>query len=453
MGDRSQRHGVFHRRLRQSERASRSLRVALLLAGLLLPKLTYAGPQFVWSVDLGAGYDDQILADPLQIGVVSPVADEFFSGSSHFLMRLADYKSDHRFDVLANVGGVVYGERVEGGDTEISAALAYRRRILPPLALDVSGSGAWFRRDEQAGGAPVFDQDLYTTDARLSWALGKKWLATAGGRYDWARYPGRKYAPTSDPQTFDAEEQKQWGAVLAAGRRLGTRGRLNLELQFRHLDSNIASSEYHGPTALVRGRFHLPLELTVTPVIAYTHRSFDSYQADTLGLDTRWDDSWQYGINLGRPVSSRLSLFVDGSFLHQLSNVSDFQFDEARVSAGFAFQIVSSIQSAPVLNPPPTRKLAPDIHPDGVRFRFRAPEARSVSVVGDWNGWSKDRNPLRGPFKGGVWEATVPLKPGIWRYAFVVDGVWQPPPDAPRTEGDGFGGIRGVLDVGEDTKE
>jgi hypothetical protein len=396
---------------------------------------------------MGLGYDDQILAEPYQIGVVSPVSDGFVSGSSHFLLRLADYKSDHRLDVAANVGGVMYGQKVEGGDTELSAGAAYRRRILPPLALDVSGYGAWFRRDEQAGGEPVFDQDLYTTDARLSWALGKRWVVAGGGRYDWARYPGRQYAPTSEPGEFEPEKQDQWGILLTCGRRFGSRNHVNLELLYRQLGSNVGLSEYYGPTALVRGRLSFPLALNVSPYVSYSHRSFDNYYTDSTNVDTRWDDSWQYGLNVVRPVSDRISVFVDGSFLQQLSNVSDFQFNEARISVGFAFQLVSAREGPAVLAQPPARRLAPEASREGVRFRYRAPEAKAVSVVGDWNGWSADRNPLRGPFKGGVWEVTVPLKPGIWRYAFVVDGLWQAPPEAPRTESDGFGGVRGVLDV------
>jgi hypothetical protein len=206
-------------------------------------------------------------------------------------------------------------------------------------------------------------------------------------------------------------------------------------------------SEYYGPTALVRGRLSFPLALNVSPYVSYSHRSFDNYYTDSTNVDTRWDDSWQYGLNVVRPVSDRISVFVDGSFLQQLSNVSDFQFNEARISVGFAFQLVSAREGPAVLAQPPARRLAPEASREGVRFRYRAPEAKAVSVVGDWNGWSADRNPLRGPFKGGVWEVTVPLKPGIWRYAFVVDGLWQAPPEAPRTESDGFGGVRGVLDV------
>jgi hypothetical protein len=34
--------------------------------------------------------------------------------------------------------------------------------------------------------------------------------------------------------------------------------------------------------------------------------------------------------------------------------------------------------------------------------------------------------------RDGIWEAVVPVDPGEWRYAFVVDGKWVRPKDAER---------------------
>jgi 1,4-alpha-glucan branching enzyme len=83
----------------------------------------------------------------------------------------------------------------------------------------------------------------------------------------------------------------------------------------------------------------------------------------------------------------------------------------------------------------------------GVRFRLRDKEARSVALVGGFNGWDARADPLAGPDKNGVWEIVIPLKSGTWRYAFVVDGRWATPPEASRYEDDGFGGRHGVLEV------
>ncbi|HKI85696.1 MAG TPA: 1,4-alpha-glucan branching protein GlgB [Thermoanaerobaculia bacterium] len=44
----------------------------------------------------------------------------------------------------------------------------------------------------------------------------------------------------------------------------------------------------------------------------------------------------------------------------------------------------------------------------GTRFAVWAPNAKSVSVVGDWNGWDRSAHPLEPRGSSGVWEAFVP---------------------------------------------
>ena len=43
----------------------------------------------------------------------------------------------------------------------------------------------------------------------------------------------------------------------------------------------------------------------------------------------------------------------------------------------------------------------------GVSFAVWAPNARAVSVVGDFNGWNGDANPLHPSGNTGVWEGVV----------------------------------------------
>ena len=77
-----------------------------------------------------------------------------------------------------------------------------------------------------------------------------------------------------------------------------------------------------------------------------------------------------------------------------------------------------------------------------------APNAQAVSVVGDFNDWSLSATPLTRADSAGVWWVTVPLGPGRYRYAFVVDGtVWRPDPEAPAAEDD-FGRPNSVLTIG-----
>jgi 1,4-alpha-glucan branching enzyme len=63
----------------------------------------------------------------------------------------------------------------------------------------------------------------------------------------------------------------------------------------------------------------------------------------------------------------------------------------------------------------------------GVRFAVWAPNARAVSVVGDFNSWDSRRHPMRVRHSAGVWELFVPrLGPGArYKYAIVTadDGM------------------------------
>jgi hypothetical protein len=57
-----------------------------------------------------------------------------------------------------------------------------------------------------------------------------------------------------------------------------------------------------------------------------------------------------------------------------------------------------------------------------VRFVLADPVAERVALVGSFNLWSEDANPLVWNAEGGVWTASVRLPPGVHEYAYVVDG-------------------------------
>ncbi|CEM23190.1 unnamed protein product [Vitrella brassicaformis CCMP3155] len=60
----------------------------------------------------------------------------------------------------------------------------------------------------------------------------------------------------------------------------------------------------------------------------------------------------------------------------------------------------------------------------GTRFSVWAPEARHVSVVGDWNGWDGRAHPLRKIAEYGVWEMFIPTAlPGHkYKYRIITAG-------------------------------
>ncbi len=82
-----------------------------------------------------------------------------------------------------------------------------------------------------------------------------------------------------------------------------------------------------------------------------------------------------------------------------------------------------------------------------VRLVLLQPDARSVSVAGDFNDWNPGQTKLERS-EGGMWTATIALKPGRYQYMFVIDGKqWVADPLAEEGAGDGFGAQNAVLDV------
>ena len=85
-----------------------------------------------------------------------------------------------------------------------------------------------------------------------------------------------------------------------------------------------------------------------------------------------------------------------------------------------------------------------------VQFMLVAPNAQTVSVVGDFNDWDPSATPLREAADAGVWTITVPLTAGRHQYVFMVNGTrWTPDPAAPLAVEDSFGMPNSVITVGE----
>lgn len=80
-----------------------------------------------------------------------------------------------------------------------------------------------------------------------------------------------------------------------------------------------------------------------------------------------------------------------------------------------------------------------------VRFALADSTAGQVAVIGDFNDWNPRANPLR--HGDGDWSVTLRLKPGRYRYAFVVEGSnWRADPRSPAAEDD-FGTPTSVITV------
>jgi len=83
----------------------------------------------------------------------------------------------------------------------------------------------------------------------------------------------------------------------------------------------------------------------------------------------------------------------------------------------------------------------------GHTLTFTAPTAKEVYAVGDFNNWAVDQAHKLTVRNNGRWEKKLDLKPGKYRYKFVVDGQWVTDPQNNQTESNPFGGVDSVITI------
>jgi hypothetical protein len=79
-------------------------------------------------------------------------------------------------------------------------------------------------------------------------------------------------------------------------------------------------------------------------------------------------------------------------------------------------------------------------------FALFEPNAKQVSLSGDFNAWSPDAAPLKQGEKG-QWEITLALPPGRYQYKFVVDGQWLADSSASENVFNPFGSLNSVIEI------
>jgi len=108
-------------------------------------------------------------------------------------------------------------------------------------------------------------------------------------------------------------------------------------------------------------------------------------------------------------------------------------------------------QSAPPKSPEKVAVAAPAEKPPApktlsVSFALHKPDAKRVSLCGDFNGWSPTATPMK-RHDDGHWGTTVALAPGRYQYKFVVDGEWIADPAAQKNVPNEHGSLNSVVEV------
>ncbi|MDI6641682.1 MAG: diguanylate cyclase, partial [Elusimicrobiota bacterium] len=84
-----------------------------------------------------------------------------------------------------------------------------------------------------------------------------------------------------------------------------------------------------------------------------------------------------------------------------------------------------------------------------VEFNYKEDtKITQVNCVGDFNRWNKNLGLMKYNSETNKWQIKLRLKPGKYRYKFLIDGTkWIADPQAAEFTGDGFGGECSVITV------
>ncbi len=80
------------------------------------------------------------------------------------------------------------------------------------------------------------------------------------------------------------------------------------------------------------------------------------------------------------------------------------------------------------------------------QFTLYRKDITSLALVGEFNSWDDTATPMTEVSKG-VWTVSVPLRPGVYQYQFIVDGTKrETDPAVPQVESD-FGSPNSVVTI------
>ena len=433
----------------------------LTFAGLALflesGRLPAAPVQLGLSATIQGGHDDRILTGVTAADTVSASSAPF--GTTQLDLHLRRDGAFDRFDLNLDAAASGYGQGTGARDGDLRATARYRRKFQPSWLGEASVAGVRFRRRN----ASLLDLDMIEPGLLLAWTPKPSWVISGAADYSKPHYPGREIYDIFGNAFVPPRSETDQGLDLSLSllRDFSPQRSLELEAGWRSNWANDPLVEYSGPLVELQADLGSPELLRLSSFVAYNNRGYTTSRTDNSGTPEalatplRRDQSLQLGLGAQRRLLPRALAFVSGAWLRQFSNVPAARYHQTRLLAGLRFDLVPEPAAArdtgglTARPSAPGNGLAPKVGPRSVRFRCAAPRAAAVYLVGSFNGWNANSTPMRPAGRDGVWEAEVSLSPGLWRYAFVVDGRWLKPPDASLYESDGFGGENGVVEVPE----
>jgi 1,4-alpha-glucan branching enzyme len=92
------------------------------------------------------------------------------------------------------------------------------------------------------------------------------------------------------------------------------------------------------------------------------------------------------------------------------------------------------------------RKINSKQNTKAIQFSLQAGDVGKVSLVGEFNNWNPDADPMKRDGNG-KWKKTKKLPAGNIEYKFWVDGVWMQDPENIRTCPNCFGTLNNIVKV------
>jgi hypothetical protein len=309
--------------------------------------------------------------------------------------------------------------------------------------LSVLVASSWLWRTTLAGN--YYSDSAYETADRVGGGIETgiglarpRWLLEAFGGVD-----GRRYG------NLDAyDDRGVLGTYTETGLSLGLGGSARVgagtlfagRVTWLRTDSRDPLYDAHSWLALGSMRTAAPLGVFLTLSALGQRRVFDSRPAS---LDEA--SYWQVGAGLERALTGTVGLAARYAFARSTDpSYPDENLHRLTLAATWGLGAGSRAVAAAGLRLPADPQAVPLRENQARVFRCRAPSAREVSLVGDFNGWDPAADPLR-PDRDGWWQTEVKLPAGSHQYTYLVDGTTVTPADAEATVEDGFGGQNGLI--------
>jgi len=425
-----------------------------LIAFLLGSALSAAAPRAQavdWHATLSgvAGHDDDVLANPGDSQDLPSIESGYFQLAPEFALESYGDAWSFRGAVLYTHNR--YSAEEAGSWNRVLGRAGAARRLAPNMDLGLDLSADRLRRTA----FDDLDVDRLSASPRIVYRPGPGISIAVTGGLSRDHYPARAVPDSlrTGSDDLQTDSPKEFGVNLGLYR--WTRFSVSGGASRIATSSTQLTSEYDGYRFDLSADARPGLGLELEAGFGYESRDYGFTRRGPNGhrvfrVTYRADHSREYSISAARDLGPRLRVRLDASRLNYDSDAESQSFDQTRIQAGLSFRF--GAKPATTVSFPKLPEMAPRVRETGdlrtVTFRCRRPGAGSVVVTGSFNGWSTTGYVMADPDGNDVWEATVELPPGLYRYMFLVDNIeWLKPEGAAAYEDDGFGNENGILNV------